>query len=112
VPSLVRVGFLLGTIGAVVLTIVILGLAVAALTGTLTSPRLTLFDLITSLVTIWGAWLGWRIGAEFLLVVFKINDRAGEIARSTGGKNRVCPACAYDLRGLESPVCPECGATV
>jgi hypothetical protein len=116
VPGLVRIGFLLGTIGAVVLTVVIVGFAVASLTGTLRSPRLSLFELITSLVTIWGAWLGWRIVAEFLLVVFKINDRAAEVARNTApntpARPRTCPACNYDLRGLETAICPECGSPV
>ena len=23
----------------------------------------------------------------------------------------LCPKCAYDLRGSDSPACPECGAT-
>lgn len=26
------------------------------------------------------------------------------------GRNVACPVCGYNLRGLASPICPECGA--
>ena len=47
-------------------------------------------------VIVWGGWL--LFAAPFVL------RRTRRIRRG------LCPKCAYDLRGIESKECPECGA--
>lgn len=32
------------------------------------------------------------------------------LRRLVAGSDYTCPVCSYELRGLSSPVCPECGA--
>ncbi len=37
-------------------------------------------------------------------------DTSTDLQRFLAGRDIPCPACAYNLRGLGSPRCPECGA--
>lgn len=76
--------------------------AMSALIATI-SPELNAF--FGSVVTI----LGWLIATVFLWRETPV-ERAERLAR-LGAGNVACPACGYNLTGLRSTTCPECGAT-
>lgn len=55
------------------------------------------------------AILGWLIATVFLWRETPV-ERAQRLA-SLGAGNVACPACGYNLTGLKTTTCPECGAS-
>ncbi len=55
------------------------------------------------------AILGWLIATVFLWRETPI-ERAQRLAK-LGAGNVACPACGYNLTGLKTTTCPECGAS-
>jgi hypothetical protein len=55
------------------------------------------------------AILGWLIATVFLWRETPV-ERAERLAK-LGAGNVACPACGYNLTGLKTTTCPECGAS-
>ena len=58
-------------------------------------------------------WPGFAINTVFYAVVlwllFALGGTPFALRRRRRIKRGLCPKCAYDLRGIESSACPECG---
>ena len=81
VPWLVRAGFLLVTIVVGVLVVAALYDFVVELKKG-TEPRLAALEVGTRVLGVLLSWVLLRVVAEFLIVVFGIHERAGEIEQA------------------------------
>lgn len=61
--------------------------------------------VVTSLV---GEVAGFAVVALVILAFWYVGDRP-ELVRQCRRERGQCERCGYDLRGNETPVCPECG---
>ena len=75
-------------------------------------PSGTIYQVVHVFV-IAGATLGMGAGARYLLMRFVFSHRVARYAREALNKRGgplVCERCGYDLRGVGSERCPECGS--
>ena len=58
-------------------------------------------------------WPGFVINTIFCAaIVWMLFAAGGRMRRRRRIKRGLCPKCAYDLRGSDSKICPECGTAV
>jgi hypothetical protein len=91
----------------------LLAAVICIVAGGLIAALLNLFipyeDWFKAFVGSATAILGWLIATVFLWRETPV-ERAQRLAK-LGAGNVACPACGYNLTGLKTTTCPECGAS-
>ena len=97
-----RIGAIIGlTFGAIVVGAAVGALVVVAVSGPDASFGIFVGTVVAPLLWLTGSIFIWRETA------------AERVQRVAGSRDAVvCPTCGYNLTGLTSTRCPECGATL
>ena len=75
-------------------------------------PNTTLLPYQFGFLPVLPTWPGFAINTAFYAVALWLLFAAPlALRRRRRIKRGLCPKCAYDLRGTQTGVCPECGAT-
>lgn len=111
VPAAAIVAGMFWFILVIVLMASVLSLATALHFGVLASLLLTIFSLVPIVNLLIALWLARRAAAELRLAGIRVGFFGAEkSALDVIAYEHRCRSCGYDLRGLTSLKCPECGA--